>query len=154
MPHALQEKVKKLLDIWTKTATFSPESLKSSYAKVGGTNSSANASPGPSESSSKRKEKHGDPRQSIFCLCYHFPSLPSCHTLDMPCTDRICGSGPIDRSRTACCYVDIADYIYRTEGSSRQAGRPHACNRETLQRTEIRRNSQSACIRALHARRG
>ena len=30
----IQEKVKKVLDIWTKTTTFSPDALKSSYAKL------------------------------------------------------------------------------------------------------------------------
>lgn len=34
--YGLQEKVKKVLDIWSKTSTFSPEALKSAYGKLSG----------------------------------------------------------------------------------------------------------------------
>lgn len=37
----LQEKVKKVLDIWSRTSTFSSEALKSAYGKLNGENDAA-----------------------------------------------------------------------------------------------------------------
>ena len=63
-----QEKVKKVLDIWTKTSTFTPDALKSSYAKfVLGSMPSASHLPDSLErESSRQREKVAAPEMSVL----------------------------------------------------------------------------------------